>query len=144
MQVAVHIQKVRFHWVTTTMANTRAKRAAESTEPAATASEPTEARSAKRSKNKATQEPRGTQIADAQTEQDAPATEALGKAEDMTTASVDVLIEVDGEGEDPYAAEAPEEMRASDLYLDTVRITLSLLSFMMLTYLKPADKSSSP
>ena len=117
------------------MAKTRAKRAADATEPPS--AEPINARRSKRSKKELTplQEPVPAEPETIPVEPEVP--------KDMNEAAVPVPTPgddsmVDDEEEDPK--EAP---RASDLYLDTVNLLNDLACFLKLIF-EPLDKSSSP
>lgn len=126
------------------MANTRAKRAAESADPSAAAADPGKTRSSKRSKKAAADAPEPAQAAVplAQTPLEAQAAKPVAEANSpmpvIETAIVDPpapvaesskagevlpsndIIVDEEEEENQDAPELAEEVRASDLYLDTV------------------------
>lgn len=129
------------------MAKTRAKRAADTTEPPP--AEPVNTRRSKRSKKEPTpqpdppQEPVPAEPEPIPVEPELPIdSQEINEAPAPTPTPGDDLI-LEDEEENPYADEPKEEPRASDLYLDTVN-PLDDLSFFTKLISEPLDKPSSP
>lgn len=123
------------------MAKTRAKRAADTTEPAATAAEPAKRRQSKRAK-KAEPEPEPApepELAPAPVAEPEPILPSEPEPVPIPIPAEPTLVEpepkadipIDDEQEEDRIDESTEEPRASDLYLDTVSKAFSPYAFLL-------------